>query len=235
MINSGWLYNYFLIRVKYNISSSFSSHFVRYLRLFTEHITIYSGIGFSSKDPSNDNFGQKEISSRDITAFLSQLTHWNRASVCIYAYSDICYCDDNLHPLWRHLHWSHPPCGYVRATGSKRDARWVRYSPFPGVLEARQRGEMVGAANVAVQAGLPGGQVRSRREQLKWGSIVCRAGAGIQAWKTNKTNVQNMPDKPQGALKNGTLTKLNLHKTALNGNKRLLWQHKLNHGPFGWN
>lgn len=40
---------------------------------------------------------------------------------------------------------------------------------------------MVGAANVAVQAGLPGGQVRSRREQLKWGSIVCRAGAGVQA------------------------------------------------------
>ncbi len=74
---------------------------------------------------------------------------------------------------------------------------------------------MVGAANVAVQAGLPGGQVRSRREQLKWGSIVCRAGAGVQAWKTNKTNVQNMPDKPQGALKNGTLTKLNLHKKNL--------------------
>lgn len=127
-----------------------------------------------------------------------------------FIHSDIIYID-----------LIHPAC-MLEQTGSKCDARWVRYSPFPVVLEARQRGEMVGAANVAVQAGLPGGQVRSRREQLKWGSIVCRAGAGVQAWKTNKTNAQNMPDKPQGALKNGTLTKLNLYKTALNGNKRLL-------------
>lgn len=152
---------------------------------------------------------------------------WNRATLCNYDYSDICNCDNNLYPFWHHLHWSHPTFENVRAIGSKREARWDRYSPFPGVLEARQRGEMVGAANVAVHAGLPGGQVRSRREQLKWGTIVCCVGARVQAWKTNKTNAQNMPDKPQGALKNGTLTKLNLHKTALNGNKRLLWQQKL--------
>ncbi len=40
--------------------------------------------------------------------------------------------------------------------------------------------------------------------------------------RQTKLMCKNMPDKPQGALKNGTLTKLNLHKTALNGNKRLL-------------
>lgn len=39
----------------------------------------------------------------------------------------------------------------------------------------------MGAANVTVHAGQPGGQVRSRRKQLKRGSIVCRAGAGVQA------------------------------------------------------
>lgn len=181
---------------------------------------MHYGIAFSSKDLE---FGRKSSEQPFCHCLLTGIeTLCVTMSIVIsvtvmttFIHSDIISID-LIQPSWN-----------VRAIGSKRDARWDRYSPFPGVLEASQRGEMVGAANVAVHAGLPGGQVRSRRKQLKWGTIVCRAGAGVQAWKTNKTNVQNMPDKPQGALKNGTLTKLNLHKTALNGNKRLLWQQKL--------
>lgn len=94
----------------------------------------------------------------------------------------------------------------------------AQYSPFSGVFKAGERGEMMGAANVTVHAGQPGGQVRSRRKQLKRGTIVCRAGAGVQAWKTNKTNVQNMPDKPQERH----IDQIKSPQTTLNGNKHLL-------------
>lgn len=55
-------------------------------------------------------------------------------------------------------------------------------SPLSGALHTGQRGEVVGAAaDVAVQAGLPRGQVGAGGEHLHRGPVMGGAGASEQA------------------------------------------------------
>ena len=70
-------------------------------------------------------------------------------------------------------------------------------SPFARAFQAGQGREVVGAVEVRVQPGQPGGHLggstggRGAGAQLQRGTMVGRAGASVQAWETNNVNSVN--------------------------------------------
>lgn len=94
------------------------------------------------------------------------------------------------------------------------------YSPVSRAVHGSQRGQVVRAAEVSIQSVLSGRQVSGGArvggggEQLHWGAVMGGTGASVQAWKTNKANLVNVPNKLKAPVLHLSLEQIKSHFMA---------------------